>query len=829
MEKKIFGVSNNADLDPALIQREARPLRFRISEFVTYNKGFIMLVIGIVIAMLPIAGVEGVWMSDFLIFVGPLFYLYARKKNPKYPFRKPIQAADKIKDFSNGGLFILGNEIDTGAQVAFSNDDVRTHMLLMGSTGCGKSRFLLGLMYQAMIVGSGITYVDGKADNTVFWLVFSMCRRLGRTEDLLVINYLTSSDTKDKPHSRLSNTNNMLAQGNSEQLRSLIVGLMRSAGSEGQMWKGRASAMLKGLLNTLVYMRDSGEINLSVGKLREYMPLDQILKLYNRKDLPETAVASLHSYLFELPGFTAEDAQSGELNPEAYKQHGFLQMQLTETLSDLSDTYGKIFSPPIGETDFKDCVFNRRILFVMLPSLEKDPDALAGLGKLVVAGIRSALAPALGSQLEGSKAEVIDSKPTKSKVPYLIILDEYGYYSVEGFAVVAAQARSLGVGVVFAGQDIPSFKKGSAEECESTIANTNVKICMKCEDPKETAELFINRASDAQVTEMSGHSAEKTGSYSDTLSTRIDRRKRISVRDLVNQAPGEAHIIWKDQLSRARFFYADPEETKFARLNQFLMIDKGSESTIKRLNSTYVQFEKHLANPKDGMEVVKNDDGVIQIFKDFSFAEKNGEDKSSSARYAASMIELKSHLKDYLLHVEHEPKPKAMPSSKSSLANKEAPKSEDLVTPPSVAAPSISAPQIKKIEKKPDITVENKADSDAKEAESKTNILPKKVLSDLVEDGKDNDLVREVHDSVSEFKKLLLESKSIKLSDQVEKATSQLTDEVVANTGVDENINEILKTADYPPQPSPEVSTQDEIRKKLEGFLTRIKDESKKK
>lgn len=115
-------------------------------------------------------------------------------------------------------------------------------------------------------------------------------------------------------------------------------------------------------------------------------------------------------------------------------------MQMTEVMADLAETYSHIFAAKLGEVDYKDVVFNRRVLFVILPSLEKDPDALAGLGKLVVAGVRSALAPALGDELEGLKINVIDKKPTKCSVPFVMIMDEYGYYAVKGFAVVAAQA-----------------------------------------------------------------------------------------------------------------------------------------------------------------------------------------------------------------------------------------------------------------------------------------------------------------------------------------------------------------------------------------------------
>ena len=66
----------------------------------------------------------------------------------------------------------------------------------------------------------------------------------------------------------------------------------------------------------------------------------------------------------------------------------------------------------------------------------------------------------LGDSVEGEIRDIVDSRPTNAETPFLCILDEYGYYAVEGFAVVPAQARSLGFSVIFAGQDLPAFQKG---------------------------------------------------------------------------------------------------------------------------------------------------------------------------------------------------------------------------------------------------------------------------------------------------------------------------------------------------------------------------------
>jgi intracellular multiplication protein IcmO len=649
------GVTKNADLDPSLISRDTRSWRRKLQGFAADSgAGVVVGVLGILTIILPFVGITA--LSDPIVIFAFLFWIYARNKVRSVQFRTRMELVKgkKVGD----GIFFLGNDLTTNSEIWFSNDDFRTHMLVFGSTGSGKTRFLLGLLYQALLVGSGCMYVDGKGDNTVWWLVFSFCRRVDRGDDLLVMNYLTGGDTKkskkDGKLLSLSNTNNPFAHGSGEQLRSLVVGLMRESGGDGDMWKGMASAMMGGLLKCLTHMRDSGEMIFDVATLRDYLPLDQIVRLSLRPDLPDSALAPIKKYLGELPGYVEEEAILGRINPKVYEQHGYRIMQFSEVLSDLEDTYGHIFSAPLGEVDFKDVVFNRRILFVMLPALEKDPDALAGLGKMVVAGVRSALAPALGNKLEGLKSEVIDQKPTTSNVPFLMILDEYGYYSVKGFAVVAAQARSLGVSVVFAGQDYPSFKKGSEEEAQATIANTNVKVGMKVEE-EETAKIIIGRGGKGKVTVSEGSEMTFNGvssGYKDSDRVRIEEKERIDLRDLVNQKPGQAHVMFGDELTRCQLFYAEPHQVYEGYLNKFVMIEPAKKSKIDTINGVFDRFNKLFIDSisegsvQDTKSVMATDDGIKKLFSDLSFCKKHNESSTSSSIMALGLVELRSQMKD---------------------------------------------------------------------------------------------------------------------------------------------------------------------------------------
>lgn len=636
------GVTDNEDLQKGLLHRDTRPLRYRVADFFTIYSGHVFAFIGFAVITTPFFGL--VYLADVLLLVSPFLWLYTRNKKKAYGFSTPVDEKD-LKGKAGNGMFFLGNNVIDGSGIYFSKDIITTHMLVFGSTGSGKTRFLLGLFYQALLVGSGCMYVDGKGDNTVLWLAATLARRVGREDDFLVINFLTGSDGERRKHERISNTMALFSNGDAEQIRSLLVGLMRESGGDGAMWKGRASIMLKGVLNALVYLRDKTGVNLDINLLQDTMPLDEVVNLSFRRDIPAHARVSIERYLAQLPGYTQEDAIKNAIAPKAYEQHGFLIMQLTEVLGDLSDAYGHITNSPQGEVDFKDLVFNRRILFVMLPALQRDPDSLAGLGKMAVAGVRAALGPALGNKAEGSKAEVIDVKPSASTVPFMIILDEYGYYSVPGFAVVAAQARSLGVSVVFAGQDYPSFQKGGEQEAASTVANTNIKIGMKLEDPDATYEILRKRAGQAHWASLSGYDRE-TGSYLDDTKAKVDMRDRVSVRDLAAQGPGQAHVIFGDKLARMQGFYADPEQIRENRINKFLMVNRPNREEVIALKESFDKVRSVVVG-EDMSEGKKLpfDEGLRILFQDLARGSEHGQKGDAAARYAIGMQRVREELK----------------------------------------------------------------------------------------------------------------------------------------------------------------------------------------
>ena len=431
-----------------------------------------------------------------------------------------------------GGIYFFGNDKATQEELWFTNDDMRTHALIFGSTGSGKTEYLAAIAFNALIQSSGFIYVDGKGDNGLFSKLFSMVRSMGREDDMLLINFMTGArDIIGPQKKRLSNTLNPFAMGSSSMLSQLIVSLMpgASGSSDGDMWKGRAIGFVEAIMKVLVAMRDAGHVLLDANTIRNYFLLPKlesivIDKLFIRdgqesislEGLPESLLEPIKNYVFNLPGYNPD--KKGKQVSQVLEQHGFITMQLTRIFTSLADTYSHILRTNLAEVDLSDVVLNRRILCVLLPALEKSPDELANLGKIIIATLKAMMAAGLGDSVEGEIRDIVESRPTNSKTPFLCILDEYGYYAVEGFAVVPAQARSLGFSVIFAGQDLPAFQKASKEEAASIGANTNIKVCMKLEDPTETLDFFMKTAGESYVTQVESYQVNTNsvlGNYQD--------------------------------------------------------------------------------------------------------------------------------------------------------------------------------------------------------------------------------------------------------------------------------------------------------------------------
>lgn len=575
------GVEGDFEWDSSKVLRDARPFQVRLADNLAAPKKMasIAIALGCVGSFFPSLAIPALAAGSVLFF----WWEVSGRNRRQLPLQIPQQAGliDRselnpvTKQFTKGtGILYLGNNrSSTGEKEEcwVNNSQARTHFLIAGTTGSGKTMALLGMVANALTWGSGCIYVDGKADNSLYFNIYALARRLGRDDHVYVLNFMTGGQDifkLKKDGVRRSNTFNPFSRGAADDFIQLVVSLMPPTGGDNAMWQGLAVGMIDAVIRCLCLDRAQNAKEIDPGVIRDAIELERIIAL--AKQFEDTAVPGtpayesafkpIKAYLINLPGINwANNIQGGEpVDADTKKQHDFRSMQFLRQLTMLADTYGKVFRQQIPEVDMMDIVLNNRILVVLIPSLEKSEEESGAVGKLVVTALRMIMALNLGDRVEGMYADAVESKATASNSPYPIILDELGYYFTKGLAVIFAQARSLGFAMVAAMQDFPALMKGSnKEEADSVIANTKFKETLAMEDSEKTADFFLKTAGKAIVTEVSGYEGNVgmgDTAYRDRMDASVNERERVTLAELRDMETADSIMMWRDKIVRMRTF-----------------------------------------------------------------------------------------------------------------------------------------------------------------------------------------------------------------------------------------------------------------------------------
>ena len=435
----------------------------------------------------------------------------------------------------------IGNASDKddeyfGRELWLTNADARTHILYLGTTGSGKTEGLKALVTNALAWGSGFVYIDGKADTDLWASLYALARRFGRDDDMLVLNYMTGNSDDGS----VSNTMNPFSNGSSSYLANMITSFMPDAGGDNAMWKERAVALMFALdAGADLQARPAGLAARYRRGARSYRIAADHPPCRATNACRNASRTACNGYLHTLPGFVdaAFDDEGNERPPSpdqpmydlqvARQQHGYLSMQFTRSLQMLADEYGYIFKAQLADVDVLDVVLNRRILVVLIPALEKSGDEAANLGKIVAASLKGMMGATLGNTVEGSWESAIGSKQTRSTSSFMTVFDEVGYYTAQGMAVMAAQARSLGFSLVFAvagfAVDGKARQAGSANPSPATATSKFSAASKIRPTPRNSS---TSTAAPSWVMETNGMTAPTNTISSMFMSHAVLRRSR---------------------------------------------------------------------------------------------------------------------------------------------------------------------------------------------------------------------------------------------------------------------------------------------------------------
>jgi intracellular multiplication protein IcmO len=574
----------------ANVVRETRPFGVQASEFLGAPEVAMAVLLGAALLVVIVPALSAI--SDALIPIVGGYGLWAAWLPRPMPMRLPrfVRRLDRSnlnpqtgRARPAAGIQYRGNVAQDGAQIWANDEDARTHSLYLGTTGSGKTEALLAAFHNALSYGSGCMFIDGKADNKLWYSISAAARRMGREDDLLLINYLVSPERIGS----VSNTLNPFAAGSAKSINNLLVSLLVG---EADVWRGRATALASSVVPALVWLRDNASLLLDAGIVRDHFTdVPRLVRLSRSPVLPLEFKEPVASFLRSLAGWKDEAFNDeGELQQpddptqkydltEAYLQFGYVTMQWTQALNSLADTYRAVFRGLLPDIDMYDVVVNRRIVVVMLPSLKVTGDELANLGKIALAAFKEMLGEMLGDVVEGGVEEAIKNKPTISPFPFTAIFDELGAYILEEIGEVFTQGRSLGVEVLAGSQEITGLNDGNQKAANKVVGSTTTKYFMKLEDSGPTKQLLTEITGQSYATVTAGFSADNQGAlttlYQDRNDASVEKVDRVDWGDIRDQTAGEAHMIVGHKVVRMRMFYTPPaRELDFMRVQRFLSV-----------------------------------------------------------------------------------------------------------------------------------------------------------------------------------------------------------------------------------------------------------------
>lgn len=605
------GPDRQDEIPPQRARHDLRRTGIKVGEMLRTPVGGLatLLVLGVFSFVMPA-------VADILFIIGLFMTMFIRGAQKNYTLPARIPRHSNIIDpmeINPGtgkpgparGTFYIGNDRVSGEEVWLTNRDAGVHMLVLGTTGSGKTEMLLGLCQNALNQGSGFMFVDGKAQDKIAFKIQDLCRARGRDDDVLILNFMTGArDIIGAQANKITNTMNPFSYGSSGMISQIVVGLMASGGGGDDMWKDRAISFVEAISPPLTYLRDNYGLILDVNEYRKFFELDRLEELCwkgaDKYPGLHQVLDPIRNYMINLPGYDEKKVgKKGGQGDDTKLQHGYITMQLVRAFTSLADTYGHIVRVPLGEVYFPDLVKQRRILIAMLPSLEKTPSETANIGKIIVTALRNIMAEGLGSILEGSRDDLDNDDGKALLPPYVVILDEYGYYAVKGFAVAFAQARSLGFVCVVGGQDLASFQRESKEEAVSICGNTRIKAFGSIEDPDQTMDFVIKTSGKALVAETGGYEGDMgmfSMNYADQLNIHLKAVERVDPSDIKEQIEGQFTFVWRSRVIRAQTYYVNPKKVSKVQLNHFLQVPPPDNAQLAEIESSAAGLADKLAN-----------------------------------------------------------------------------------------------------------------------------------------------------------------------------------------------------------------------------------------
>jgi len=355
---------------------------------------------------------------------------------------------------------LVGYLADTGKPLILPYEDLMRHGFIAGQSGVGKTVLGRFFMFQQIINGGGLLFIDGKLNIEELETIHTYCAWAGRSHDLLVIN-------PGEPD--LSNTYNPILYGDPDEVSARILSLIPSTENNPGADHYKQSAN-QGVA-TLIAALNRAKLSYNFIDLTILLMSQKALAYLENRVPPSPEKTNLKLFLDQYRSVNKEGVSSIDIK------------RLKETFGGVggrmfmfgTGKFGQVMNTYTPEVNLFEAIKSNKIVYVMLPTMGKDV-AAQNFGKMVVGDLRTAIS-------------WVQRLPETEKPwpPYQCFFDEAGSYVNASWSRMFEQARSAHICLLPAVQTLANLEAVSPELREMVLGNTWMKYFFKL-GTQETAE-----------------------------------------------------------------------------------------------------------------------------------------------------------------------------------------------------------------------------------------------------------------------------------------------------------------------------------------------------
>ena len=324
--------------------------------------------------------------------------------------------------------------------VKVTERDLATHFTVLGSTGTGKTTFIVNMAKAFMEKGWGFTVIDPQ-DGRLLKRVVALAKKMGREDDIVWFNPFN----EDKVITL--NPLNPWKGFDPESLAALLTDAFYRVWRTS--WGPRLEYLLHMALLSMAFInsRRQGDED-AEEEQKSYYTLNEIFYVYLKKDLFSQMVSELEQFNFT--SISNEITAVIDLLTKSRQWSDVVSPILNKMgIFTLNRGVNRVFNSGTSSVDLRDLIREHRIFLVDLKT-KKAKDIARVIGNVIVALVYQALQETV----------------TERKGVYGLFLDEAHNFAGEALSTMIQEGRQLGVSIVGVTQFIGSLLTDSPEETQ---------------------------------------------------------------------------------------------------------------------------------------------------------------------------------------------------------------------------------------------------------------------------------------------------------------------------------------------------------------------------